>query len=349
MIIKCYLILLLSIFMLTARTQPTALQYTVAPWQGNKAAAVSVTFDDCMPSQFQNAIPVLNDASRKIPATFFLTGNSIPANAASIISAYKAGHEIANHSFTHPPKLADLSESDIESELQRCQDAIFRLFHKTVSCTMAYPNGSGQNMEAKDRLVQQLLKKDFIGARATQIKPSRINEYTWEDSFTNDSYYRVNSAMITDGFSVSDFKSDLDEAISKGGWYCATYHGIETGWVITGKALFTAQMNELIKKKDQLWIATFRDVTAYHKERNSAALYVAKENNRTWKLRLTDTLSNNKAYYVPLTISIKMPDGWKIKSIRQNGKKLTHHTEKDSIQFDAIPNAGEIIFTKKSI
>jgi hypothetical protein len=43
--------------------------------------------------------------------------------------------------------------------------------------------------------------------------------------------------MVTDGFSVSDFKSDLDEVISKGGWYCATYHGIETGWVITSTAL----------------------------------------------------------------------------------------------------------------
>ncbi len=48
-----------------------------------------------MPSQFEHAIPVLNDASRKIPATFFLTGKSIPANAQAIIKAYQAKHEMA--------------------------------------------------------------------------------------------------------------------------------------------------------------------------------------------------------------------------------------------------------------
>jgi peptidoglycan/xylan/chitin deacetylase (PgdA/CDA1 family) len=218
MTLKGFLIFSLTIGTGRGYTQSTDLQYTIAKWPANKAAAVSVTFDDCMPSQFEYALPVLNDASRRIPATFFLTGKSIPANAASIRRAYKEGHEMANHSYTHPPKLADLNASEIESELKRCQDVMNRLFHKTVSYTMAYPNGSGQDKGAKDFKVQGILKKYFIGARATQIKPSRINEYVWEDSFANDSYYRVNSAMISDAFSVADSKSDLDEAISKGGW-----------------------------------------------------------------------------------------------------------------------------------
>jgi hypothetical protein len=42
---------------------------------------------------------------------------------------------------------------------------------------MAYPNGSGQGDEAKDLLVQRILKRYFIGARATQIRASRINQY----------------------------------------------------------------------------------------------------------------------------------------------------------------------------
>jgi hypothetical protein len=186
---------------------------------------------------------------------------------------------------------------------------------------MAYPNGSGQDNGAKDLLVRNILRRYFIGARATQIKPSRINEYLWDTPFTNDSYYRVNSPMITDGFSVANFKSDLDEAILKGGWYCPTYHGIETGWVITAKALFTSHMDEVVKKRDQLWIATFRDVVAYHRERNSATLSVIKETNRKWRLLLIDTLSNNKVYNMPLTYKLKSL-GWTIKSNKQDGKKL---------------------------
>jgi peptidoglycan/xylan/chitin deacetylase (PgdA/CDA1 family) len=301
-----------------------------------------------MLGQFEHAIPVLNDASRKIPATFFLTGKSIPANAQAIIKAYRANHEMANHSYTHPPTLADLPVADIESELKRCQDEIHQLIKKRASFTMAYPNGSGQSNGAKDLMVRNILKKYFIGARATQIKDSRINEYLWEEPFTNDSYFKVNSAMITDGFSISDFASDVDEAIARGGWYCATYHGIETGWVITGKALFTSHMDEIVKKKDQLWIATFKDVVAYHKERNSSRLSVVEESNHKWKLSLTDTLSNNAAYRVPLTIQVKNPSGWSVKSVTQNVKKIAYRTTIDSIQFDAIPDAGEIVFTKKS-
>ncbi len=343
--IKSILLFSLTICTLKCYTQTTRLQYTVAQWQGNKAAAVSITFDDCMPSQFENAIPVLNDVSRKIPATFFLTGKSIPANATSIIQAYKAKHEIANHSYTHPIKLANLTVAEIEAELKTCQNAIHELLNKRVSFTMAYPNGSGQDHERKDSVVRSILKKYFIGARATQVKFSRINEYMWEAPFTDDSYYRVNSAMVTDGFTVADFSSDLEEAILKSGWYCVTYHGIETGWVITSKALFTAHMNELIKKKDQLWIATFKEVIAYHKERNSCTLSVVNQSRRKWKLLLTDTLSNNIVYNVPLTISLKKPSGLKVKSVKQNHKKIPCRTEGDSIQFDAVPDAGEIIIT----
>jgi hypothetical protein len=298
MVIKSVLFALLIISTITGYAQSTDLHYKVAKWPGNKAAAVTVTFDDCMPSQFENAIPVLNDASRKITATFFLTGRSIAANAQAITKAYGEKHEMANHSYTHPPKLADLPEGEIESELKRCQDEIHHLLNDMVSFTMAYPNGSGQDNEAKDLMVRTILKKYFIGARATQIKSSRINEYLWEEPFTNDSYFRVNSAMITDGFSVSDFSRDLQEAIATGGWYCPTYHGIESGWVITSKALFTAHMDEIVKKKDQVWIATFRDVVVYHKERNSSELSVLKESKRKWKLSLTDTLSDHAAYSI---------------------------------------------------
>ncbi|MEJ7588901.1 MAG: polysaccharide deacetylase family protein [Ferruginibacter sp.] len=164
---KQLFVTLLTLGNLIVNAQSTPLQYEVACWQGNKAAAVSITFDDCMPSQFEHAIPVLDDASRKIRATFFLTGKSIPANTRSVIQAYETGHEIANHSFTHPSKMADLAATEIDAELKSCQDATHHLFNKTVSFTMAYPNGSGQDTAAKDLVVRKILRKYFIGARAT--------------------------------------------------------------------------------------------------------------------------------------------------------------------------------------
>ncbi len=347
MILRTTLFIGLLLCFLNANAQLNVLDYEIAKWRGNKQAAVSVTFDDCIPSQFKNAIPVLNDESRKIPATFFLTGKSISKNVSSLKQAHLANHELANHSFTHPIKLAELSPSEIEAELKQCQDAIYGLFNRKLSYTMAYPNGSGQGKEPKDLVLREILKRYAIGARATQIKPSRINEYFWDSPFTNDSYYRVNSAMISEGFAASDFVSDLNEAISNRGWYCATYHGIEGGWIITSKALFTLHMDELIKKKDQLWIATFKDVIAYHKERNSAKLSVLKETKRELKVSLTDTLSDDEAFNIPLTIRIKTP-GMNIKSVTQNGQKLRYKKHLDTLEFDAVPDRGDINIRKRS-
>jgi hypothetical protein len=107
-------------------------------------------------------------------------------------------------------------------------------------------------------------------------------------------------------------------------------------------------MDEIVKKKDQVWVARFRDVVAYHKERNSSELSVLKESIHKWKLSLTDMLSNNAAYQVPLTIQVKNPSGWSVKSIKQDRKKIAYHTTIDSIQFDAIPDAGEFILTKRA-
>jgi peptidoglycan/xylan/chitin deacetylase (PgdA/CDA1 family) len=326
----------------------TKLEYTIAPWQGNKKAAVSVSFDDCMPSQFENAIPVLNAANRKIPATFFLTAKSIAKNAQSIINAHKNKHEIANHSTTHP-SFRELSPTGIEAELLNCQDTIRNLFNGQVSFTMAYPNGNGGDSTPQDSLIRTIVSKYFIGARATQIKPSAINEYIWAKPFVDDSYYLVNSPMIADGYTRKKFGKDLQKAIAKGGWYAPTYHGVGGGWIITSTDLFTSHMDELQKRKDQLWIATFKDVIAYHRERNCSRLNVISESDERLHLELTDTLKNDAIFNMPLTIRMKKTAGWAVRSISQSNTALKYRLENKTIQFDAIPDGGPIIIRKKTI
>src|SRR6186997_746574 len=49
-------------------------QTEITPWQNDKSAAISLTFDDGSPNQFSQALPLLNKLS--IPATFYIiTGN----------------------------------------------------------------------------------------------------------------------------------------------------------------------------------------------------------------------------------------------------------------------------------
>jgi peptidoglycan-N-acetylglucosamine deacetylase len=64
--------------------------------------------------------------TRGIRATFFVVGTDAlhPENAALLRDAVGRGHEIANHSHTHPYDLSALSVSEIEAEITAAQDAI---------------------------------------------------------------------------------------------------------------------------------------------------------------------------------------------------------------------------------
>jgi peptidoglycan/xylan/chitin deacetylase (PgdA/CDA1 family) len=65
-----------------------------------------------------------------IPATFFCIGEELeksPAAAALIQQAHREGHEIANHTYSHPFGLTALSAADIGKEVRDCSDAIRRV------------------------------------------------------------------------------------------------------------------------------------------------------------------------------------------------------------------------------
>jgi len=65
-------------------------------------------------------------AERKLRITWFLVGRDAddPRHQSVLRSIAEAGHEIGNHSFHHEPWLHLYSESQIEEELARAEDAI---------------------------------------------------------------------------------------------------------------------------------------------------------------------------------------------------------------------------------
>ncbi len=65
---------------------------------------------------------------RKIAATFFCVGDELDKSSAArhrVRQAFEEGHEIANHTFTHPYGLSGLSKESIRREIADCSDRIF--------------------------------------------------------------------------------------------------------------------------------------------------------------------------------------------------------------------------------
>lgn len=333
---------ILLIFMPLIGYNQTILNYTIAKWYDNKKAASSLTFDDAIGGQFTEAIPIMD--ANNIKATFFLTSQNVVSQLGgwpTVLKAAKTGHEIANHTVTHPT-LVDFSDDIINKEFKDCNDAIYANT-RVKSITMAYPNGSGGGNSVGDQKVRTIAKKYFIGARAVG---GDYNEYDYFD--VEEKYFKVRSPMISDGTSAEAFAGMINSAINAQGWFCPTYHGIANGWIIVPTVLFDAHVKELIKKKDDLWIATFVNILKYHRERKSAKLTTTSEDSQSWTLSLSDTLSNNMVWNQALTLNINKPN-WAIFNITQNGKEIPYTSVGNQLVVNAVPDAGVIVIGKQPV
>ena len=83
---------------------------------------IAMTFDDG-PSAVLT--PKLLDllAARHIKVTFFVIGENVAEHPEIVARAAREGHEIGNHSWSHP-NFAKMSQENVRSQIQRTDDAI---------------------------------------------------------------------------------------------------------------------------------------------------------------------------------------------------------------------------------
>lgn len=82
---------------------------------------VALTFDDGPDKYTQGVIDAL--ASRNVPATFFVLGGNAAGHKDVIDRLRAAGHEVENHSWSHPV-LTELSPEAIQQEITRTSSVI---------------------------------------------------------------------------------------------------------------------------------------------------------------------------------------------------------------------------------
>jgi peptidoglycan-N-acetylglucosamine deacetylase len=85
---------------------------------------IAMTFDD---GPHPQNTPRLLDmmAARNIKATFYVIGRSVDTHPDVLRRTVAEGHEIGNHSYTHP-LLSKLSDSQVLQEMRRCHEAVGR-------------------------------------------------------------------------------------------------------------------------------------------------------------------------------------------------------------------------------
>lgn len=85
---------------------------------------VAITFDDGPhPQNTPRLLDMLRQ--RNIKATFYVIGRSVDSYPAIARRIVAEGHEIGNHTYTHP-NLTKLSDSGVRNELDKCRASIVR-------------------------------------------------------------------------------------------------------------------------------------------------------------------------------------------------------------------------------
>lgn len=153
------------------------------PWPEGKRAAVSLTFDDGRPSQIDTGLPLLEKLG--VRATFFVLPGNVEKRLEGWRRAVQLGHEIGNHSSTHPctanyafsraNALEDYDLDRIASDIDAAQQAIRRLL-EVEPVSFAYPCGQsfvGRGAAARSYvpLVAErfLLGRGYMGEAANDV------------------------------------------------------------------------------------------------------------------------------------------------------------------------------------
>lgn len=114
---------------------------------------VALTFDDGPhPVYTEQLLDGLKE--RGTPATFFFLGQCAESNPELVRRAYEEGHEIGNHTWSHP-NLKKLSDEKIQDQLGRCRALFSQLLGEGNSYLVRPPYGSA------DRRVREAM--DAVG------------------------------------------------------------------------------------------------------------------------------------------------------------------------------------------
>ena len=234
-------------------------------WPHGALAAVSLTYDDAILSQLDNAAPAL--ARHGLVATFFLSGSSPTLKAAPerFRALLEAGHELGSHTLFHPCDralsfvqpgfaLQDYDAARMAAELDESLHGLRELGQKEPF-SFAYPCGSTWIGDQHTSYVPAIEQR-FIAARGVANRvadPAR------------DPLFEVPSAAgNARGVDLIDW---VQQALRSGGWIVFTFHGVGGDYLAVQNDAHEALLAYLAQNKNRVWTERFGTVAQYVKAR----------------------------------------------------------------------------------
>ena len=127
---------------------------------GDANKRIAITFDDGPhPIYTPEILDIL--AEYDVKATFFVVGENVRKNPELIERELEEGHEVGNHTYTHPCALAKLSCAKLMDEISECEDAIF----ETVDFRPLSTTRRSKHLRCQTRLLRAWLHRGAVECR----------------------------------------------------------------------------------------------------------------------------------------------------------------------------------------
>ena len=291
----------------------------VADYKDNKKCAISYTFDDGLEEHYTMVYPQLETLGFK--GTFWVCGKIIEykdANLGKPRMSWKQmkemsdkGHEISNHSWSHP-NLKHLDKEKIREEIDK-NDSII-LFHTGKKPrTFCYPGNS------YDKRVEDITSE---GRTATRTKQYAIGGEVAKST-------------------PQSLSKWVDELLVAEEWGVTMTHGITYGYdCFSNSETLWNHLSKVKEQENEIWVDTFAKIGAYIKERKNIQLDIVK-NKSSYKVTPHLALAP-ELFPDPLTMVMKNGGNKSKIKVKQDRKQLPVKTFGDETLFDFNPYGGTI-------
>jgi peptidoglycan/xylan/chitin deacetylase (PgdA/CDA1 family) len=229
-----------------------------SPWPAGCQGAVSLTFDDGLASQLELAIPLLNRYG--LQATFYVQPRDqyreqlLPWRAAA-----QAGHEIGNHTISHPcsknfalisenqrPALEEMGLDEIEAEIVEAGRRIREIIPEQPATSFGYTCyqpfvGRGPTRQSYVPVVA----RHCVAGRGKGERPNDPRHcdlwYLWSTPCE-----RMTGAQLV---------GLAEQAPVQGRWTILTFHGINDGHLLVSSGDLEELCAYLARQRERIWCA----------------------------------------------------------------------------------------------
>ena len=304
--------------------------------------------------KIQEAYKVVDEAYSRIRAGEFKPGeNTNPEAGYSAENSWddfrryaEQGHEFGSHTVSHPA-LAVLDEPNMLYELEKSKEDILNQMGEEHTFSMEGPFG------VSDPRVMEYLLDLYPAPRNIMVDPylEVLLRGSGKEPGTSGKEYVQWQRGPLSATPLSEMKAWVDTVLANDNiWLTLVFHGVdEVGWEPVTSEDIAAYFHYIKEREDSLWVATFRDVTKYVRERKDAEVNT-EEKDKELTVFLTHSL-DQKWYKVPLTLKteISSPELERVKVAQGENEQQVQVINDENgryILYQALPNAEPVVITK---